>query len=191
MPSFSSLGPRQLKKIASQRFSHLVVAEVGRARARIAELQRTYPSAQPKELAQRLTDSKKAIASTSGAVSGLFGLFAVPLDLVLVAYLQLSLIVDIAVLHKANLKSARAQQELLDVLGYANGAGPLVRASPRVFGRLAMTLLQRGGLPRLGRAVPVVASPLTAWLNNRALARAGREAMLFYGKQNGGKGRGK
>ncbi|HCF62503.1 MAG TPA: hypothetical protein DFS52_31505 [Myxococcales bacterium] len=191
MPSFSSLGPSQLKKIANQRFSHLVIAEIGRARERIAELQRTYPSAKPKELAQRLTDSKKAIASTSGAVSGLFGLFSVPLDLVLVAYLQLSLIVDIAVLHKANLKSARAQQELLDVLGYANGAGPLVRASPRVFGKLATTLLQRGGLPRLGRAVPVIASPLTAWLNNRALARAGREAMLFYGHRRAEKGRGK
>lgn len=183
MPSVSSLTPTHLKKIAGLQFSRLVVSEIGRARKRIAELQRTYPSAQLPELAQRLTDGKKTIASTSGAVSGLFGLVSVPLDLVLVAYLQLSLMVDIAVLHKVNLKSSRAQQELLDLLGYANGAGPLVRAGPRVFGRIATSLLQRGGLPRLGRAVPVVASPLTAWLNHKAIARAGREAMIFYGRQ--------
>ena len=184
MPSVTSLTPAHLKKIANLQFSKLVVAEVGRARERIAELQRTYPSAEPREIAQRLTDGKKTIASTSGAISGLFGLFSVPLDLVLVAYLQLSLMVDIAVLHKVNLKSARAQQDLLDLLGYANGTGPLVRAGPRVFGRLATALLQREGLPRLGRAVPVLASPLTAWLNHRAIVRAGREATIYYGRQD-------
>lgn len=175
--------PRQLKELAGSQFSRLVLSEIGRSRDRISELQRTYPSAGIPEIAQRLTDAKKAIASTSGALSGLFGLVSVPLDLVLVAYLQLSLMVDIGTLHKANLKSTRAQGELLDLLGYANGAGPAVRASPRVFGRVAATLLQRGGLPRLGRAVPVIASPITAWLNHQAIARAGREALLFYGRQ--------
>jgi hypothetical protein len=107
----------------------------------------------------------------------------VPLDLVFVTYLQVSLLVSIAVLHKVNLKSERAQNELLDLLGYANGTGPVLRAGPKVLGQIAVALLQRGGLPWLGRAVPVIASPLTAYLNNRALKRVGDEAMRFYSKE--------
>jgi hypothetical protein len=184
VPSLASLTPRQLRKLANESFSTLVLSEIRRARERIAELERTYPSAKRPELATRLIDSKKAIATTAGAVSGLFGLVSVPLDLVYVTYLQISLLVDIAVLSRVNLKSARAQDELLDLLGYANGTGPMVRAGPKVLGRIAIALLERGGLPWLGRAVPVVAAPLTAYLNNRALARVGQEALRFYAREH-------
>jgi len=180
---FAKLTPAQLKKLANQKFGDLVLAEIHRARARIANLERTYPSADRAELATRLIDSKKTIATTGGAVSGLFGLVSVPLDLVFVTYLQISLLVDIAVLSKVNLKSQRAQDELLDLLGYSNGSGPMVRAGPKVLGRIAIALFERGGLPALGRAVPVVASPLTAWLNNRALAKVGQEALRFYTRE--------
>lgn len=179
----TKLSPAELKRLANQKFGDLVLAEIQRARNRIAALERTYPSAKQPELAQRLIDMKKAIATTGGAVSGLFGLVSVPLDLVFVTYLQISLLVDIAVLCKVNLKSQRAQDELLDLLGYANGAGPMVRAGPKVVGRIAIALFQRGGLPSLGRAVPVVASPLTAWLNNRALAKVGQEGLRHYGRE--------
>jgi hypothetical protein len=178
-----SLSPAALRRLASTRFSSLILREIGRARRRVLDLSRTYPSAGRAELAQRLIDGKKALAATSGAVGGLFGLVSVPLDLVVVTYLQISLLVDIAVLHRVNLKSERAQEELLDLLGYANGAGPLVRAGPKVLGRIAVALFERGGLPGLGRAVPVVAAPLTAWLNNRALARVGREAVRYYSRE--------
>ncbi len=181
----SRLSAQKLKSIASMSFSSLVLSEIGRARKRIAELERTYPSADRRELSQRLIDAKKTIASTSGAISGLFGLFSLPLDLVFVAYLQTSLLVDMATLHRVNLKSPRAQADLLDLLAWANGAGgPLVRAGPKLVGRIAVALFQRGGLPALGRAVPVVAAPVTAWLNNRALARVGREAMLHYSHES-------
>ena len=183
MTSFPPLTPKDLKKLANRKFSDLVLAEIHRSRARIGALQTTYPSADRNELATRLIDTKKTIATTGGAVSGLFGLVSVPLYLVFVTYLQVSLLVDIAVLTGVNLKSARAQDELLDLLGYANGTGPLVRAGPKVLGRIAVALLQRGGLPGLGRAVPVVASPLTAYLNNRALKRVGQEALRYYARE--------
>jgi hypothetical protein len=183
VPSLASLSPRELKKLANERFSTLVLAEIRRARERIAQLERTYPSAGREELARRLIDAKKGIATTAGAVSGLFGLVSVPLDLVFVTYLQVSLLVDVAVLSHVNLKSARAQGELLDLLGYANGAGLLVRAGPKVLGRIAVSLFERGGLPFLGRAVPVVASPLTAYLHNRALRRVGQEALRYYTRE--------
>ena len=179
MPKMPNLSPAQLKAMANTQLSNLIVAEVGRAKARIAELRRVYPSAPPSELAERLSDAKKTIAGTSGAVSGIFGLASVPLDLVLVAYLQLSVMVDVAVLHGANLKSKRAQDELIDLLNYANGLDPVVRASPRVLGQIAFALLKRGGFSQFGRAIPVVASPVTAWLNNKAIVRACHEAIVF------------
>ena len=183
MARFPSLTPRYLKKIAGEKFSTLVLSEIHRSRERIARLQATFPSANRKELANRLIDMKKTIATTGGAVSGLFGLVSVPLDLVFVTYLQTSLLVDIAVLSGVNLKSPRAQGELLDLLGYANGTGPIYRAGPKVVGRIAIALFERGGIPALGRAVPVVAAPLTAYLNNRALARVGNEALRYYTKE--------
>ena len=179
----SVLSPRELRRLANLQFSSLVLAEVGRARKRVTDLERAYPSADRDELARRLIDKKRAIASTSGAVSGLFGLASVPLDLVLVSYLQISLMVDVATLCRVSLKSARAQDELLDLLGRSNGVDPAVRAGPKVLGRIAIALLERKGLPVLGRAVPVVAAPVTAWLNNKALARAGREAFRFYTRE--------
>ncbi len=183
MPSLSSLTPAQLRQLANQSLSGLVLGEIGRAKERVVDLERTYPSASRRELAQRLVDSKKVIASTSGAVSGLFGLVSVPLDLVFISYLQVSLLVDVATLYRVSLKSDRAQSDLLDLLGYANGTGPLLRASPKVLGRIAVALFQRGGLPALGRAVPVIAAPVTAWLNHQALARVGDEAVRFYARE--------
>lgn len=175
--------PGRMKKLANERFSDLVLAEIGRAKDRVAELKTTYPSADQKEVAHRLIDKKKAIAGTSGAVSGLFGLVSVPLDMVFVTYLQISLLVDIAVLHKVNLKSERARDELLDLLGYANGVGPVVRAGPKVLGRIARALFEKGGLKGMGRAVPVVAAPLTAYLNNRSLHRVGHEGLRHYSRE--------
>ena len=183
MPTMPHFTPAQLKALANAQLSNLIVSEVGRAKARIAELKRVYPSASVAELAERLTDAKKSVAGTSGAVSGIFGLVSVPLDLVLIAYLQLSVMIDVAVLHGANLKSERAQGELIDLFHYANGLDPVVRASPRLLGQIAFSLLKRGGFSQFGRAIPVVASPVTAWLNNKAIVRACHEAIVFYGQE--------
>ncbi len=183
MPNMPKISPAQLKALANAQLSSLIVSEVGRAKARIAELRRVYPSASAAELAERLADAKKTVAGTSGAVSGIFGIVSVPLDLVLIAYLQLAVMIDVAVLHGANLKSARAQNELIDLLNYANGLDPVVRASPRVLGQIAFSLLRRGGFSQFGRAIPVVASPVTAWLNNKAIVRACHEAIVFYGQE--------
>ena len=173
-------GKEALQALASQRMDTLVLDEIARARRRIHAIERRYPTAKPREIAQHLIDSKKRLASTSGAVSGLFGLVSIPADLLLVTYFQSVLLVELGVLYKANLKAERGRDELLDLLGYANGVGPIVRAGPKLLGRLALTLFQRGGLPTMGRAFPVVAAPLTAYLNARAIDRVGEEAVRFY-----------
>src|SRR3954466_12697800 len=167
-----------------ERLWRVYVDEIARCRGRIDGMREKYPSATPQELAQRLTDSKKAWASTGGAVSGLFGLALVPADLIFVTVLQLTLIMEIALLHKVNLKSDRARDEVFEVLGYSNGADTVNlagRAGPKVLARVAEKVLTKRGAAPLGRAVPVIASPVVAFLNNRDLQRAGQAAVRFYG----------
>jgi len=167
-----------------ERLWSVYVSEIGRCRSRVDGVRGKYPSANAQELSQRLTDTKKMWASTGGAVSGLFGLALVPADLAFVTALQLTLIMEIALLHKVNLKSERARDEVFEVLGYSNGADTVNlagRAGPKLLARIAEKALTKRGLAQFGRAIPVLASPVVAYLNNRDLQRAGEAALRFYG----------
>ncbi|QSQ22374.1 hypothetical protein JY651_45880 [Pyxidicoccus parkwayensis] len=174
------LTPSEMKKLGSTKLSDIIHAEVARARVRVAELEKRYPNTPPKELAQRLIDEKKNLAGMVGGVSGVFGLVALPADLLFMAYLQIILLTDVATLYKANLKTERARGEMLDLFGYANGLGPLHRAGPKVMGKLAAMLLEKGGMHTLGRAMPLVAAPITAYFNNQHIQMVGEQAVRFY-----------
>jgi hypothetical protein len=170
-----------IREFTESRFEGWVLSEVGRSRTRIRELREQFPSASHQELANRLIEAKKRWAATGGAVSGFFGLLLLPADLALVAYLQLSLIVDLAVLCDRNLKSTRAREEMLEILSAVNSTvGIASRASPKATARIAERFLAARGFRFLGRAFPFVAAPLTAALNNRDLEKAGEEALLRY-----------
>ena len=177
---FRKLTPAELKRLAGTKLSDLVLQEVSRAKVRVAAMEKRYPSASPRELAQRLIDEKKGVAGMVGGISGVFGLISLPADMVFMAWLQLVLLVDVATLYKVNLKSERTRGELLDLFGYANGLGPLHRASPKVLGRVVGKILERGGLGSLGKAVPLVAAPITAYLNNQHIQSVGDQAVRFY-----------
>ena len=173
-----------ITEFAKERLWAVYLDEIGRSGKRVAEVREKYPSAGTPELAQRLTDVKKTWASTGGAISGLFGLAMLPADLAFVTALQLVLIMEIALLHKVNLKSDRARDEIFEVLGYSNGAATVNlagRAGPKLLARVAEKALTRRGLAQFGRAIPVLASPVVAYLNNRDLQRAGEAALRFYG----------
>ncbi|MBS1152605.1 MAG: hypothetical protein H6Q89_4303 [Myxococcaceae bacterium] len=174
------LSPSSLRGIADEKITVVVLKETTRAKVKIDELSQRYPTAGPRELAQRMIDSKKAFAGMVGGVSGVFGIATLPADLGLMVYLQLALLVEVATLYKVNLKSERARQELLDVFGYANGIGPLQRASPKLVGKLATLLLQKGGLETFGRAMPLVAAPISAYLNNQHIQQVGEQAIRHY-----------
>jgi uncharacterized protein (DUF697 family) len=180
LSAFKKLSPQEVKKLASSRLSDLVLQELSRSRVRVSELEKRFPSAGPKELAQHLIEGKKAMASMAGGISGVFGLISVPADLLFMTWLQIILLVDLATLYKVNLKSDRARGELLDLFGYANGLGSLRRSSPKVLGGLAAKVLAKGGLPTLGRAMPLVAAPITAYLNNQHIQSVGEQAVRFY-----------
>ncbi|MFO0599768.1 MAG: EcsC family protein [Myxococcaceae bacterium] len=172
--------PANLKKLGNQRLSDLVEKEAVRARTRVDELIQRYPSAGPRELSQRLIDSKKNVASMVGGVTGVFGVVTVPVDLVGMLYLQLSLLTEVATVFKSSLKSDREKQELLDLLGYANGIGPFQRSTPKVLGSLAGVVLAKGGLKTLSRAMPLVAAPISAYLNNQHIQQVGDSAVRHY-----------
>src|SRR5260370_22586916 len=148
---------------AKERLWRVYGDEIARCRRRVDGARGKYPSASAPELAQRLTDTKKTWAATGGAVSGLFGLMLVPADLAFVTVLQLTLIMEIALLHKVNLKSPRAPDEVFEVLGYSNGADTVNlagRAEPKLLAGFAEKSLAKRRLSQLLRAVPVLASPL-------------------------------
>ncbi|MBK7864477.1 MAG: EcsC family protein [Archangiaceae bacterium] len=174
------LAPSNLRKLGSARLSELVAKDAERAKTKLEDLTQRYPSAGPRELAQRFIDDKKTMAAMVGGVSGIFGVLSVPPDLLVMTWLQLQLLVEIATLYKVNLKTERARAELLDVFGYANGLGPLQRASPKVLAKLASMVLARGGLEAIGKAVPLVAAPISAYLNNHHIQSVGDQAVRHY-----------
>ncbi len=174
------LTPAELRSLARARVEDVIQKEIPKARSRLTELEERYPSAKQRELAQRLIDEKKGIASMVGGVSGVFGAISIPADLVVMVWLELQLLVDVATLYKRNLKSENERAELLDLFGVSNGVGPFTRSTPRAVGTLARILLTRGGLNTLGRAMPVVAAPVSAWLNNQHIQRVGEAAIRHF-----------
>ena len=174
------LAPAGLKRLANRRLSSLVLEESRRAKRRVNDLRTRYPSAAARELSQHLIEQKKQAAALVGGISGAFGLVGIPADLVAMAVLEVQLLVDIATAYDVRLEFARSREELLDVLGTANGIGALGRASPKVVGKLAQLLFERGGLASFGRAFPLVAAPVTSYLNNRDIQKLGEAALLHY-----------
>jgi hypothetical protein len=45
---------------------------------------------------------------------------------------------------------------------------------------VAEVLLTKGGLQTIGRAMPLVAAPVTAYLNNQHIQQVGDHAVRFY-----------
>ncbi len=174
------LRPSSLKRLGSLRMEDVVGLEAKRARTRIKALRTRYPTAGARELGQHAIDSTKGLASLSGSVSGVFGLVSVPADLLVMAWLQIRLLADIATAYGVDLRFRRARTELLGVLGEANGVGPLKRSGPRVLGKVAEVLAAKGGFATVGRAMPLVAAPVTAWLNNQHIQLVGEAALRQY-----------
>ena len=170
-----------VRELADGGLEKWLLTELPKARERVTTLRERWPSDDPRALARRLIDDKKKWARAGGAVSGLFGLATLPADLAFVAWLQVGLIVEIAVANERHMKSARAREEVIDIFVAANGlAGPALRASPKAVARVAETLLVKRGMRLLGRLVPVVSAPVSAFLNDRDIERAGLAAIRHY-----------
>ncbi len=175
-----ALSPKAMARLGNARLTQLIEKESHRAKQKIEGLRKDYPSASTHELGQRLIDSKKQWASMVGGVTGVFGMVTVPVDLAAMTYVQLVLLVEMATLFQVSLKSKNERDELVDLFGYANGIGPLQRASPRLLGGLTALLLAKGGMKGISRSIPLVAAPISAYLNNQHIQKVGEKALRHY-----------
>lgn len=158
-----------------------LLAQVGRARLAVAELRHAHPSEDRGRLAQRLIDEKKQLATSAGAITGFFGWAAIPVDLAWITWLRFTLALELAVLHGINLKGRSGRAELLDLLGLRESdLASLARAVPLVAARLGSAWVRRLGWRAVGRAVPILAAPLAAWVNGRDIQRLGDEAIRRF-----------
>lgn len=172
--------PNNLRKMSTDRLSELIEKEAVRSKKRVTDLQARYPSATTKEIAQRLIDNKKHLAQLTGGISGALGLLSVPPDMLIIAYLDLSLSTDLAALYKANLKTQAGRREVVDFFYEMNGIPAYQRGAPKILSRLAGLIAEKMGGKMLGKALPLVGSPISAYLNSQHIQFIGEQAMRHY-----------
>lgn len=170
-----------LNGVADERFESWLLGEIGRARKRVRDLRVRYPTASPQELARRLIDRKVRWAAAGGAAGGLVGLAAIPAGGLLRAYLQMSLLVDLAVLSDRNLKSARAREELWEL--FRSGRAALRARSEDAdswISRMKERIVTTRGVRILSRMVPVLGAPVRSVMEARDLRALGVEALRYF-----------
>jgi len=152
-----------------------------RARVHISWIRRNEPSASSDRLANIMLQRWVRAAAVEGGLTGAIGFAGVPINLLLVTYMQIAVVVSIAEAYDTPLEGEPGEDALLDVLGRAHGIEDILRSTPRVLGALAKALALRHGFGTLGRLVPLVASPIAAKLNERDMKRLGFEAQRRFG----------
>jgi len=155
-------------------FESWLLAEMGRARLRIASLRDAHPHEDLESLSKRLIEARKRLALEGGVVTGFFGWLSLPADIAFSVWVQATLVVELGVLHGANLKSPSGRAELLEVLGLKE------RSLGMIWPQLALSAtratLRRLGWKAVGRGVPVIAAPFSVWANGRELERVAADA---------------
>lgn len=160
-----------------------LLEELARARLRVAELEQTHPGATRAELSRRLIDRAKDRAATRGMVAGIFGWLSIPADVAQVTWAQWCLVIELAVVHGVNLKSRTGRAELFGLFGIEGGEPglpQLVRAAPRLVRTTASSWIRRMGWRAVGRTVPILAVPISAWVNGRDVEETGRQAIRHF-----------
>lgn len=173
--------PARVKDAARQRLRELIEDERARARARIAVLQGRDRLISKDRVAHLLLGRWMRVAAVEGGLTGAMGFLGVPLNSVLVTYLELATVVSIAEAYEVELSGEQGEKAVLEVMGRVHGVDDLVRAGPRVVGALAKALALKHGLGNLGRLVPMLASPISAALNQRSVAKIGGAAIQRFG----------
>jgi hypothetical protein len=158
----------------------LLRRESSGAQEKVAKLRELYPEASPRELAYKLVEEKKKLAGIVGGVSGSMGFFGIPVDAAAMAWLQASLLAEIAGVFEVNVRTARGVEQAMALLDGAGGVSFGWRMLPKTLGATAAALSKRLGALGFGKAVPILSAPLSAYLNHRHLQAVGEEAIRRY-----------
>jgi hypothetical protein len=178
------------------------------ARQFAAEVRREHPDATNRELAQMVKSRHALLARMEGAAAGVPGSFApgpgtalalLP-DLGALAWLQSRMVVHIAAVYGHDTSDREMAAELLVLQGFYNTTDAarvaLTEASKRVATRLVNTYIKGGTLvllkqlfryvgikfTRTGlvKAIPFIAIPLGAAVNETATRSLARRAIKYY-----------
>lgn len=172
------LKPPSLDKLKCRALSALLSRESAGAKEKVAKLRALFPEASPRELAYKLTEEKKKLAGLAGGLSGGMGFLGIPVDMAAMAWLQASLLAEVASVFEVNIKTPHAAQQALALLEEADGVPFLWRMLPKTLGGAAVLASKRLGA--LGKAVPVLSAPLSAYLSHRHLQAVGEAAIRCY-----------
>ncbi len=164
-----------------RRLRDLIKQERRRSQVHIDFIRRAEPEASNDRVAHVMLARWSKVAAVEGGMTGAVGFFGVPLNLLLFSYFQVAVVVSIAEAYGVALDGQAGEEALLDVIGQAHGMPDLVRAGPRVLGALAKAFALKHGLSTLGRLIPMIAAPISAALNRRAMTRIGRQALARFG----------
>lgn len=170
-----------LRDLARRRLSQLIEDEQKRARFHIGLIRREDPPPSNDRVAQTIFDRWVKVATVEGGLTGAAGFAGVPLNFVLFTYFQVAMVVSIAEAYNISLTGEAGEEALLGVIGKAHGFDDLVRESPRILGEIAKAIALRHGLTAFGRLIPMVAAPISAFLNSREMRRTGNEALRRFG----------
>ena len=146
--------------VAGERLAAVLGAEASRSRARVAALRARFPAAEARDVARHLVTRKRRIGTLSSGVAGLLGALSIPPSLVLTAWLELSLVVDVATAYGLDVRKGPGAEEVLRLFASLRGLSVVKREGPRLLGQLG--------------------APVCAWMAGRHLQRVGEGAVRHF-----------
>jgi hypothetical protein len=138
----------------------VLAAEAPRSRARVAAVRRRFPAADVREVARHLVARKRRLARLAAGAAGVLGALSVPPSLLLNAWLELSLLSDVAAAYGLDGRRGLVADEVLGLFRALRGVPVLRREAPRLLGPLG--------------------APVSAWLAGTHLERVGFAAVRHF-----------
>ena len=146
--------------VARERVASVLSAEAARSRARVAALKSRFPAAEARDVARHLVTRKRRLGTLSSGVAGLLGALSIPPSLALTAWMELSLVVDVATAYGLDVRRDAAAEEVLQLFASLRGVSVVKREGPRLLGQLG--------------------APVCAWMAGRHLQRVGEAAVRHF-----------
>ncbi|MBM4378255.1 MAG: hypothetical protein FJ086_02990 [Deltaproteobacteria bacterium] len=146
--------------LSRERLYAVLAAEGLRSRARVTAVRARFPAAEPRDVARHLMTRKRRLGVLSSGAAGLLGALSIPPSLALTAWLELSLLLDVATAYGLDVRRGTGAEEVLALFASARGVSAVKREGPRLLGQLG--------------------APVSAWMAGRHLQQVGEAAVRHF-----------
>ncbi len=146
--------------LGRERLYAVLGAEGLRSRARVAAVRARFPAAEARDVARHLVTRKRRLGALSSGVAGLLGALSIPPSLAWTAWLELSLVLDVATAYGVDVRRGTGAEEALALFSSLRGVSAVKREGPRLFGQLG--------------------APVSAWMAARHLQQVGEAAVRHF-----------